>query len=159
MNGRIDDMDARILEILEEDGRTPAARIAEKVGLSRPAVAERITKMEASGVILGVTAVVDPEKRGLGITAFVSGRASDEPEGKRRKALEKFVRRAEVEEAHKVAGEDCYLFKVRTSSIEALNEIVSTLASAPISLATRTTIVMDTYCEKAGRIARGRFVE
>lgn len=159
MNGRIDDMDARILEILEEDGRTPAARIAEKVGLSRPAVAERITKMEASGVILGVTAVVDPEKRGLGITAFVSGRASDEPEGKRRKALEKFVRRSEVEEAHKVAGEDCYLFKVRTSSIEALNEIVSTLASAPISLATRTTIVMDTYCEKAGRIARGRFVE
>lgn len=159
MNGRIDDIDARILEILEEDGRTPTARIAEKVGLSRPAVAERIAKMESSGVILGVTAVVDPEKRGLGITAFVSGRASDEPEGKRRKALEKFVRRSEVEEAHKVAGEDCYLFKVRTSSIEALNEIVSTLASAPILLATRTTIVMDTYCEKAGRIARGRFVE
>ena len=159
MNGRIDDTDAKILKILEEDGLAPTARIAERVGLSRPAVADRIARLEAAGVILGVTAVVDPEKRGLGITAFVSGRASDEPEGKRRKALEKFVRRPEVEEAHKVAGEDCYLFKVRTSSIEALNELVTTLASAPLSLATRTTIVMDTFCEKAGRIARGRFVE
>jgi Lrp/AsnC family leucine-responsive transcriptional regulator len=159
MNSRIDVTDAQILNILEEDGRTPAARIAEKVGLSRPAVAERIAKLESSGVILGVTAVVDPDSRGLGITAFVSGRSSDEPEGKRRKALERFVRRPEVEEAHKVAGEDCYLFKVRTSSIEALNTLVTTLASSPLSLATRTTIVMDTYCEKTGRIARGKFVE
>jgi len=159
MTSRIDDTDAKILDILERDGRTPAARIAEQVGLSRPAVADRIGRLEASGVILGVTAVVDPDSRGLGITAFVSGRASDEPEGKQKKALQRFVRRPEVEEAHKVAGEDCYLFKVRTSSIEALNEIVTTLASAPLSLTTRTTIVMDTLCEKTGRIARGRFVE
>jgi len=159
MDSRIDDIDAKILRILEEDGRAPTVRIAEKVGLSRPAVADRISRLEASGVILGVAAIVDPDKRGLAVTAFVSGRASDEPQGKRRKALEKFVRRPEVEEAHKVAGEDCYLFKVRTSSIEALNELVSTLASAPLQLSTRTTIVMDTFCEKAGRIARGRFVE
>lgn len=159
MNGRIDEHDAQILVILEEDGRTPVSGIAAKVGLSRSAVAERIAKMESSGVILGVTAVVDPDSRGLGIAAFIAGRSSDEPEGKKRKALEKFVRRPEVEEAHKVAGEDCYLFKVRTSSIEDLNALVSTLASAPLSLATRTTIVMDTYCEKVGRIARGRFVE
>lgn len=159
MNGRIDGVDLQIVDILEQDGRTPVAQIAEQVGLSRPAVAERISRLESDGVILGVTAVVDPGSRGLGITAFVSGRASDEPEGKRRKALEKFVARTEVEEAHKVAGEDCYLFKVRTSSIEALNEIVTVLASAPLSLTTRTTIVMDTFCEKTGRIARGRFVE
>jgi len=159
VNGRIDDIDAQILAILEEDGRTPAARISEKVGLSRPAVAERISKLEAAGVILGVTAVVDPARRGLDVTAFVSARASDEPTGKRRKALEAFVRRDEVEEAHKVAGEDCYLFKVRTSSIETLNDLVTTLASDPLNLSTRTTIVMDTYCEKSGRVARGRFVQ
>lgn len=125
--------------------------------MSRPAVAERIAKLEASGVILGVAAVVDPVSRGLGITAFISARSSDEPTGKRRKAFEKFVRRDEVEEAHKVAGEDCYLFKVRTSSIDSLNALVTELASAPLSLTTRTTIVMDTFSEKTGRIARGKF--
>jgi Lrp/AsnC family transcriptional regulator, leucine-responsive regulatory protein len=159
MNGRIDETDARILEILEQDGRAPTARIAEQVGLSRPAVAERIARLESAGVILGVAAVVDPVARGLGITAFVSARSNDEPAGKQLKAFAAFVRRPEVEEAHKISGDDCYLFKIRTSSIDSLNEIIVELASAPLSFNTRTTIVMDTYCEKSGRIARGRFVE
>jgi Lrp/AsnC family leucine-responsive transcriptional regulator len=61
----------------------------------------------------------------------------------------------EVREVHTVAGEDCYLIKVRTDSIQSLNAIVSRLSAAPLSLATRTTIVMETHCEKVGGIALG----
>ena len=156
MVSRIDAIDAKILRILEKDGRTPASRIAEKVGLSRPAVAERIAKLESTGVILGVTAVVEPVSRGLLITAYISARSSEEPAGKRKSAFEKLVRRSDVEEVHKIAGDDCFLLKVRATSIAALNELVTELASPPLSFATRTTIVMDTYVEKTGRISRGR---
>lgn len=156
MHSQIDDTDTRILEILEADGRTPAAHIAKKVGLSRPAVAERISKLEESGVILGVVAVVDPLARGLDITAFVSAKALEELDGNRRESFNDFLERDEVREVHKIAGEDCYLFKVRTDSIDSLNSLVTELSSCPISMTTKTTIVMDTFCEKTGRIDRER---
>jgi DNA-binding Lrp family transcriptional regulator len=58
-----------------------------------------------------------------------------------------------------VAGEDCYLMKVRTGSITELNALVQQLSAAPISFATRTTIVMETHCEKVGGIDLGREVK
>ena len=154
MGNRIDGIDARILELLEADGRTPAAHIAKEVGLSRPAVAERISKLEEAGVILGVVAVVDPLARGLDITAFVSAKSSEELSGSRRESFEEFLERDDVLEVHKIAGEDCYLFKVRTDSISSLNTLIMDLSSCPISMTTKTTIVMDTFCEKTGRIDR-----
>ena len=156
MVGRIDEIDARILTLLEADGRSPAARIADEVGLSRPAVAERISKLEDAGVILGVAAVVDPAARGLEITAFISAKSSEQPTGKREGSLRDFLERDEILEAHKIAGEDCYLFKVRTDSIGSLNSLVNELSSSPLRMVTRTTIVMETFCEKTGRIDRGR---
>jgi hypothetical protein len=54
-----------------------------------------------------------------------------------------------------VAGDDCYLIKVRTDSIGSLNAMVSKLTAPPLSLSTRTTIVMQTHCEKVGGIRLG----
>lgn len=154
MAAELDDLDLRIVSLLLADGRTPAAQIAEQVGLSRPAVADRLDKLERQGVVRGITAVIDPAAIGRTITAFVSARGATLTAA----ALKKFaqlMRRDEVLEVHTVAGDDCYLVKVRAESIGALNTLVQELSAAPLSLSTRTTIVMETHCEKVGGIDLG----
>lgn len=150
----LDELDLRIVDLLLKDGRTPAAQIAEQIGLSRPAVADRLDKLERLGVIRGTTAVVDPVALGRTITAFVSARGATlaPPAWKKFREL---MQREEVLEVHTVAGDDCYLMKVRAESIGALNTLVQQLSAAPLGLATRTTIVMQTHCEKVGGIDLG----
>lgn len=151
----LNELDLRILNLLLKDGRTPAAQIAEQIGLSRPAVADRLDKLERQGVIRGTTAVIDPNALGKSITAFVAARGSHlaPPAWKKFREL---MQRDEVLEVHTVAGEDCFLLKVRADSIGGLHNIVQELTTPPMSLATRTTIVMETHCEKVGGIDLGR---
>ncbi|HUF16745.1 MAG TPA: Lrp/AsnC family transcriptional regulator [Thermoanaerobaculia bacterium] len=148
----LDDLDLAILQFLLKDARIPASQIAEQINLSRPAVSERMDKLERSGVIRGTTAVVAPEALGWSVVAFVSARYTGTMDQKARAAAKAFMERDEIVEAHSVAGDDCYLFKVRTDSIASLNRIVSDLGSPPLSMTTRTTIVMATHCEKVGGI-------
>jgi Lrp/AsnC family transcriptional regulator, leucine-responsive regulatory protein len=151
----LDRLDLEILTLLGKDGRAPAAQIADRVGLSRPAVADRIEKLERGGVIRGSTVVVDPAAVGKNITAFVSCRGAGQLSAKAWKAFQAILKSDEVLEAHTVAGDDCYLMKVRTGSIPSLNELVSRLTAPPLSLSTRTTIVMRTHCEKIGGVILG----
>jgi Lrp/AsnC family leucine-responsive transcriptional regulator len=155
MSVDLDDIDREILKLLGGDGRTPAAQIAERVGLSRPAVADRIEKLEREGVIRGTTVVVDPSAMGQNITAFVSCRGTGQLPPKAWSAFTTILKSDEVLEAHTVAGDDCYLIKVRTGSIGSLNELVHRLTAPPLSLSTRTTIVMRTHCEKVGGVVLG----
>lgn len=152
----LDDLDHKILALLLRDGRAPASQLAEQVGLSRPAVADRIEKLERQGVIRGTTVVVDHEALGRRITAFVAARGSiSRNDPKAKKAFDTLMKSDEVIEAHTVAGDDCYFIKVRTDSIASLNALVTRLGEPPFSLATRTTIVMQTHCEKVGGITLG----
>lgn len=149
----IDDLDRSILQALQSDGRAPVAQIAERVGLSRPAVSERIEKLERAGVLRGTTAVVDPAALGNAVTAFVAvRRSSGEFDAKSLRAFRAILKRDEILEAHTVAGEDCYLLKVRTASMPGLTAIVSLFHAPPLMMTTRTTIVMQTHCEKVGGI-------
>lgn len=150
----LDELDHRILALLLGDARTPAAQIAEQIGLSRPAVADRLDKLERQGVIRGTTVVIDPTTLGRAVTAFVAARgATLSSSGWRR--FREIMATPEVLEVHTVAGDDCYLLKVRTESIGALNNLVQQLSAQPLGLATRTTIVMETHCEKVGGIVLG----
>lgn len=152
MAAELDALDVQILNLLLRDGRAPAAQISEQIGLSRPAVAERIEKLERNGVIRGTTAVVLPAALGRDVTAFIAARGGHlDPKASR--AFRELMKSDEILEVHTVAGDDCYLIKVRTDSIPSLNAIVTRLTSAPIALATRTTIVMETHCEKVGGVA------
>src|SRR5687768_9105900 len=111
----LDELDLRIINLLLKDARTPAAQIAEQIGLSRPAVADRLDKLERQGVIRGTTAVVDPIALGRTITAFVAARgATMSPAGW--KKFRELMTREEVLEVHTVAGDDCFLLKVRAES-------------------------------------------
>lgn len=150
----LDDLDRGILAHLLRDGRAPASQVADQVGLSRPAVAERIEKLERLGVIRGTTVVVEPESLGREVTAFVAARGP-RLDAKAWRRFRELMTGDEILEVHTVAGDDCYLIKVRTDSMHSLNRIVSDLTSAPLSLSTRTTIVMATHCEKVGGIVLG----
>jgi Lrp/AsnC family leucine-responsive transcriptional regulator len=151
----LDPVDLQILTLLRCDGRASATEIADRVGLSRPAVADRIEKLERNGVIRGHTVVIDPSALGKDITAFVAARKATELDGKAWKAFRQVLKTDEVLEAHTVAGDDCYFIKVRTDSIASLTSLVSKLTAPPLSLQTRTTIVMRTHCEKVGGIVLG----
>ena len=154
MSVELDSHDLKLVELLLRDGRTPAAQLAEQIGLSRPAVADRIAKLEQNGVIRGTTVVVDPVAMGRGVTAFVSARGPSQTP-KAQSVFKELMRDEQVLEVHTVAGDDCYLIKVRTDSIRSLNTLVNRLTAAPLSLSTKTTIVMQTHCEKVGGIALG----
>jgi Lrp/AsnC family leucine-responsive transcriptional regulator len=151
----LDELDHRIIALLIGDGRTPTAQIAEHIGLSRTAVSDRLDKLERQGVIRGTTAVVDPVALGRAITAFVSARGSTLSPAAWKKFRE-LMSGEQILEVHTVAGDDCYLMKVRAESIGALNTLVQQLTTPPLSLATRTTIVMETHCEKVGGIDLGK---
>jgi Lrp/AsnC family leucine-responsive transcriptional regulator len=151
----LDDLDLRIVGLLLRDGRSPASQIADQVGLSRPAVADRIEKLERLGVIRGTTVVVDPDALGKKVTAFIAARGAHRLSPPAAKAFRAIMADDEVLEAHTVAGDDCYLIKVRTDSIASLNTLVGKLKEPPLSLTTRTTIVMQTHCEKVGGIVLG----
>jgi Lrp/AsnC family leucine-responsive transcriptional regulator len=140
----IDDIDRNILDILQRDARTPNAEIARQVGMAPSATLERLRKLEERGVLRGYAAVVDPDAVGLGLLAFVFVRSGDEPAA----AVETEVRLAaipEVLELHHVAGEDCFLLKVRATGTSDLGRLLrDVIGGIPSVRATRTTIVLNT---------------
>src|SRR5262245_24716065 len=137
----MDPTDVRILDLLQENGRATQLELARAVGLSQPAVAERIRKLEERGVITGYTARVDAAKLGVDITAFI-GVAIEHPKffdgfGKKVKGLD------EVLEAHRVVGEDSYVLKVKTRNTRTLDRLlVEVLRTIPGVTSTHTTIVL-----------------
>lgn len=152
MFDELDDLDQQILTAMQADGRAPVAQIAERIGLSRPAVADRIDRLERTGVIQGTTTVIHPAALRRDVTAFVSARRAAPEDGKFARAFRAVMSRDEIREIHSVAGDDCYLIKVQTDSIASLNSIIQMLAAPPLQLSTRTTIVMNTHCEKVGGV-------
>jgi Lrp/AsnC family transcriptional regulator, leucine-responsive regulatory protein len=142
----IDEIDRQILDIVQRNARTNNAEIAREIGLAPSAAHNRVRKLEERGVIQGYEARLDPESLGLGLLAFVFVR-SHETMGEW-SAGEALARLPEVQEVHHVAGEDCYLIKVRAASTTALGELLRTkLAAIPAVAATRSTIVLETIKE------------
>jgi Lrp/AsnC family leucine-responsive transcriptional regulator len=147
----VDSIDERILGLLRGDARLPVATVAKEVGLSRPAVAERIRQLEVAGLIRGYTAVVDPAVRG-DVVAFISGRRGGAFGAREERALQNLAKVAEIEELHHVAGEDCFLMKIRARDIAALHAVVQMLHQPPLGFETKTTIALSTYFEKVGGV-------
>ena len=144
----IDATDRQILAIVRQNARISNVEISRKVGMAPSAVLERIRKLESRGVISGYEARLSPKALGLGLLAFVFVKADDRPgsEGSG-KALSQIP---EVLEVHHIAGEDCFLVKVRTADTESLGRLLRERFGAIASIrSTRTTIVMNTVKETA----------
>lgn len=142
----IDEIDAQILGLLQDNARITQSDIAKTVGLAPSAVLERMRKLEARGAIREYVAAIDPHLANRGLLAFVSVKTNEYgPEQPSALALAGIP---EVLEIHHVAGEDCFLLKVRAKDAEHLGHMLrKQIASVPGVTSTRTTIVLETVKE------------
>jgi len=147
VDGGLDDVDLRILGLLQEDCRTSLARLGGQVGLSAPAVLERIKKLEAAGIITGYRAILDGRRLGLDITAFI-GVIISHPN-----LIGDFERQVvaldDVLECHHVTGEHTLLLKVKTANTSSLEGLISQIRSIEGVARTNTMVVLSTHTERA----------
>lgn len=115
-----DATDWRILDALQSNGRAGYAELARAVNMSASAVTERVRRLEEAGVIEGYTAVVDPERLGLPVLAFVRLRY---PNGNYKPFHDLLDSTPEILEAHHVTGDDCFVLKVAARSMRHLEEV------------------------------------
>lgn len=142
----IDEIDVTLLDILQYNARTTQAELAKAVNLAPSAVLERLRKLESKGIIKDYVALIDPSAVDRGLLAFVAVRSTDH--GPDMPSATELARIPEVLEVHHVAGEDCYLLKVRTRDAEHLGQLLrQQIASTPSVTSTRTTIVLETVKE------------
>ncbi len=121
-----DATDWRILEVLQRDGRASFAELARAVSMSPSAVTERVRRLEETGVISGYAAVVEHDRLGLPILAFVRLRY---PHGNYKPFHDLLDSTPEVLEAHHVTGDDCFVIKVAARSMRHLEEVSGRIAS------------------------------
>lgn len=142
----IDEIDVSLLDILQYNARTTQAELAKAVNLAPSAVLERLRKLEARGIIRDYVALIDPHVVNRAMLAFVAVRSSEH--GPDMPSAQELARIPEVLEVHHVAGDDCYLLKVRARDAEHLGQILrQQIAGTPSVTSTRTTIVLETVKE------------
>ena len=140
----IDGTDGRILTILQNDARISNAEIARQIGRAPSAVLERIRKLEDRGVIRGYRTEIDPHAVEFGLTVFVTVKTTECGSD----AEEALAAIPEVLEVHDVAGEDCFMLKIRTKDTDALGRLLrEKIKTIPSVSGTRTTVVLETYKE------------
>ncbi|MCK2245403.1 MULTISPECIES: Lrp/AsnC family transcriptional regulator [unclassified Crossiella] len=117
----LDELDWRILDLLQQDGRMTFTELARRVNLSAPATTERVRRLEQLGVITGYAAVVDPQLLGLPVQAIVRVRVRslDSP-----RFRERVLALPSVCDADHVTGDDCWLLRVRCKSMAELEQLV-----------------------------------
>jgi Lrp/AsnC family transcriptional regulator, leucine-responsive regulatory protein len=128
VNQRRNSLDAanlKLLAELQEDARLSFAELGRRVGLSSPAVAERLARLEEDGVITGYRAEVDP--RALGLELGVVIRIRPAPR-ELRKVAELAQRTPEVVECQRITGEDCYFMKAYVRDVEHLEDVIDQFA-------------------------------
>ncbi len=142
----IDDISLKILTILQEKARIPNVEVARQVGMAPSAVLERIRKLEKQGIIDGYEVRLNPERFKRGLVAFIFVRA-ERPMDKKSlgHALSELP---EVQEVHFVAGEDCYLIKVRIADTNELEHLLEEKILGITSVCSvKTNIVLSTQKE------------
>ena len=141
----MDATDRRIVELLTANGRLTYAELARQIGLSGPAVHERVGKLESAGIISAYRAQVDREAVGLGVTAFigiVQGVDSEIDD-----IVASMSDLAEIESCYFLAGTESFLILVRVPAIAELEQLIIRLNRIPGVAATRTTIALSTKWE------------
>jgi Lrp/AsnC family leucine-responsive transcriptional regulator len=120
-DGLLDTVNRRLLAELDAEPRISMSALARRVGMSAPAVAERIGRLERAGVITGYRVDISPAALGLPVTAFVRIRPSA---GQLPRIAELARDTPEVSECYRISGEDCFLLKVHAARIENLEQIL-----------------------------------
>ena len=143
---RLSTNDARILAVLQRDGRRPYAELGAEIGISGPSAHERVKKLEARGVIQGYAAIVDPAALGYGILAF--SWITQAPGTTSHDLTEAFAAIPEIEECHHITGEADYLIKVRARDTRDLERVLRRVQATPNVFQTETDVVFSSGFER-----------
>jgi Lrp/AsnC family leucine-responsive transcriptional regulator len=144
---RLTPNDAKILAVLQRDGRRPYAELGADVGMSGPSAHERVKKLEARGVITGYAAIVDPTSIGLDILAF-SWITQAPGTSATTDLTDDFAAIPEIEECHHIAGEADYLLKVRARDTRDLERVLRLIQATHHVFTTETDVVFSSGFER-----------
>jgi Lrp/AsnC family leucine-responsive transcriptional regulator len=144
-NDALSQTDARIVAILQADGRRSYADLGSELGMAGPSAHERVKKLESKGVIRGYHATVEPGSVGLHVLAFTW--VTQSPGTISQDLTPEFAAIAEIEECHYIAGEADYILKIRARDMEHLGEVVRRVQTAPHVFSTETDVVFSTGFE------------
>jgi len=142
----IGDLNAGILQQLETDARISITEIGKRVGLSGPAVSERIKKMEDEGIITGYTTHIDHDTIGLSVNAFINLKSSLTHAG----VIKKIEEIPEILECYSITGYNCLMMKVATPTTKRLEAIIGQLQQFG---ETNTSIILSEAVKKRGVVA------
>jgi Lrp/AsnC family transcriptional regulator, leucine-responsive regulatory protein len=131
----LDDVNRRLLQELQSEGRIGMAELGRRIGMSAPAVAERVQRLERAGVIAGYHAEIDPARLGFPVAAIVRIRPAP---GQLRRIPEVARETPEVVECYRITGEDCFLIKLYLRAIDELEELLDRFT--PYGLTTTSII-------------------
>ncbi|MEP0822062.1 MAG: Lrp/AsnC family transcriptional regulator [Ignavibacterium sp.] len=141
----MDEIDLKILEILQKEGRTRRNDLAERIHLSLPAASERLRKLEESGTITGYFAKLDHKKLGKDITAFITVTVDSS------RHFGAFLEHAasvdEILECHAMTGEGTHILKIRTENTASLEKLLARIQSWQGVVKTTTSVVLSTAKE------------
>ena len=147
----IDEADRKILGLLQTNARLTNAELAEAVGMNASSVFERVKKLERRGVITGYVATVDAEKIGKPLLAFmrltIETEAQQDFDTTHDQVLRTCLAEPDILECHNVAGEDCFIVKMRAGGPKQLESLLSKIRRQTRSSRSVTNIVLSTYKE------------
>jgi Lrp/AsnC family leucine-responsive transcriptional regulator len=144
----VDATDRALIAALRANARATFAELAKAVGLSAPAVHDRVRRLEAAGIVTGYHAAVAPAALGLGVSALVGILQSDDVE--QDDLADRLAAVPVIEDCWFVAGEEAFVVKVRVPDVDALEHTLGVLRRIPGVARTRTTVVLSTRWE--GRV-------
>ncbi len=144
----MDEIDFKILKILQEKARIPNVDIARNIGMAPSAVLERIKKLESKGIISGYEVRLNPEWFNQSMITFIKIRVSLSTQIQ--KIIQSLCQHEEIQELHYIAGDDCLLAKVRIANSDELQKFISEkIALVEGVKSTKSLIVLSTYKESA----------
>ncbi|HEY8928708.1 MAG TPA: Lrp/AsnC family transcriptional regulator [Mucilaginibacter sp.] len=143
----LDKTDLQILRLMQDNARISNADLARELGMAPSGILERVKKLEQKNVIMQYTTRINPNALQQKMLAFIFMKASDGPGCN--DTAEALAKIPEVQEVHHIAGDDCYLVKIRTYDSASLVHLMrNDFSKIPNLLSTRTTIVLETVKEQ-----------
>ena len=137
----MDATDFKIIDLLQEDGRISMKDLGKIVGLTSPAVSERVKRLEESGVIKGYKAIVNPDKLGRVIKSFIN---ISLPSENYQSFIEYAKRDNRIVECHHITGDDCLLLKVIVKDMYELEQVIDKIKQVG---RTKTSVILSTIIE------------
>ena len=140
---KLDQVDRDILAMLQQDGRISASNIAQEIGMSIPAVADRIKKLQETGVIMGFTAILDHRKAGLDVCAFIT--LISESSSYYSDVVRKANNTLEVVQCFTTTGSGSHVLLAITENTISLEKLLRTIQAWPGVIRTETQMVLSSY--------------